>query len=160
MDSSDYEPIDDDFEFTIARGISLSTIIDSVREYLGRKRPEHVEINRKSLNSELPNKAQLSKRDAECLFTGLVLNGAATQAGNARTFADYTFAVNSDRAVVVLDAQRIARSVLQEVGAFENDKSGPTIELTGTFPPAMGTPQLPQVRPSIFSMLCSTSRDG
>lgn len=147
MGSSDYEPIDDDFEFTIARGISSSTIIDSVREYLGRKMPDDVDIDRVSLNSKLPDEAQLSKRDAECLFTGLVLNGAATQVGNARTFADYTFAVNSDRAVVVLDAQRIARSVLQEVGAIENESSEPTIELTGTFPPAMGTRPLPQVRP-------------
>lgn len=147
MEGSDYESIDDNLEFTIARGISSLTVLDSVREYLRKRIPEDVEVDRRSLNSALSEEAQLSKRDAECLFTGFVLNGAATQVSNARTFADYTFAVDSNLAVTVLNAQRIARSALQDAEALEADHSEPTVEFTGTFPPAMGTRALTQVRP-------------
>lgn len=147
MDPNDLESIDDDLEFTIARGISSSKVLNAVREYFQQQTAEDVKVDRQSLNTSLPDEFQLSKRDAECLFTGLVLNGAAAQVGNARTFADYTFAVHVNQAVVILDAQRIARSALDDAEELNNERPKTTVEFTATFPPTMDPHPTDQVRP-------------
>lgn len=147
MDPSDFASIDGGFDFTIARGISSLNILDAVREHFRQQTPSDIKINRQSLNSSLPDKAQLSKKDAECLFTGLVLNGAAAQVGNARTFADYTFAVQTDRVMSILDAQRIARSALDDERALNKQRAETSVEFTATFPPTVNPFPSDKVRP-------------
>lgn len=138
-----------ELDFTIARGISDPGVIKAVREVFLRTDTGEIKTNREMLTAHLSGDISLSKSEAEYLFTGLVLNDAATQIAGGKSFADYTFTVNVERAADVLETQQIACLVLDDVGFFNNDTTRPTVELTGTFPPMMDA-QLPsEVQPLV-----------
>ena len=133
-------------DFTIARGLGDINQITRVRDCLAEQSDDRFEVDRVRLDSWLGHSQSLSKSDAEVLFTGLVLNGAATQTGSERSFADYSFVVDRRRATAVLEAQRIARMVLDDVG-FTDRPDEPTTELTATFPPRTDERVVSSVRP-------------
>lgn len=124
-------------DFTIARGLSDTQIVAEVREFLIREGPGDVKLDRETLNTHLSTELRLSKRDAACLFTGLVLNDAASEISGGELFADYTFEANTEQAVEVLESQYVARQALDDVGFWNDDSGRQSAQLTGTFPPAM-----------------------
>lgn len=138
---------DDAPDFTIAQSMSQAAQIDTLQHYFQQIDQEEIEIDRKKLNSTLPDDSHLSKRDTEILFTGLSMNGAATQSQSAASFADYTFTIDSKRAAVVLEYQHVVRLAFEDVGALEERGSGDTVTLTGTFPPRLNAQDLSDVRP-------------
>jgi cardiolipin synthase/putative cardiolipin synthase len=73
----------DDLDFTIARGVSDSELLPALRDYFAERSESCIEINRTELNRSI-ERFRLSKSDAESLFTGLVLNGIASQKGSVR----------------------------------------------------------------------------
>lgn len=74
----------------------------------------------------------LTSDEAMALFTCLVRNGVASQRTSAATFADYGFAVESDRAATALRQQTVALTYRNETTAV-----GPTTtaEVVATVPP-------------------------
>lgn len=129
--------MDADYDFTIARRFSDKQVLRAIRRYFERVPSGEIEVDRAAINAGMPEDSQLSKTDAECLFTGLVLNGAATQSEQGRTFADYKFTVDVNFAVEIIKIQTLARSALDEIGVFDVESQASTIELTGTFPPGV-----------------------
>lgn len=135
-----------ELDFTIAQGLP-DRLIDLLRDYFYRMSSSEVEVSRQTINADIREDSLLTKSDAERLFTGLVSNGAAQQATTASIFADYTFVVEPDRAVDVLDIQSIARSSLRASGALEESSVSPTVTFTGTFPPELNIDHLSEVEP-------------
>jgi cardiolipin synthase/putative cardiolipin synthase len=137
---------DDPVDFTIAQGMSRAAQINTLQHYFQQLDRGVIETDRQELNSTLPADSHLSKQDAEILFTGLSMNGAATQSRSAASFADYTFNIDSERAAEVLDYQSVARIALEDAGALDKDGTADTVTLTGTFPPDMNEDELSDVR--------------
>ncbi len=137
---------DFEIDFTIAQGVSDAGLLPALRDYFAERSERSIEVDRTELNSSL-DAGQLTKTDAESLFTGLVLSGVANQKGGGRSFADYSFTVNCEPAARVLEAQRIARAALDEVGTKSRRNRTPEVELTATFPPGIDHSVLTDVRP-------------
>lgn len=137
---------DDELDFTIARGVDES-IITALRDYFDHRDDSSVEVDRATLGSALSEDVQLSKDDAEAVFTGLLLTGVAEQSSHGRSFADYTFTVDCDAAVRVLEGQRIARAALSDAGFFSHQTDANGAELTATFPPGLSEKVTGDVRP-------------
>lgn len=137
----------EDIDFTIALSISSEDAIVSAQEYFAERTESKVEVDRETLNESAAEDTRFSKRDAERLFTGLVLNGVAKQSGGGKSFSEYTFSVVPEDAVGVLEIQRISRAALEEADALSTGPAEPQIELTGTFPPGLGTEGITGVRP-------------
>lgn len=138
---------DDEIDFTIARGVSDSELLSTLRDYFATRSEERLEVDRGKLSRSLAPGTRLSKSDAEALFTGLVLNGVATQTGGGCSFADYSFTVECDPAAETLEGQRIARQVLDETRETERGGEGSLVELTATFPPGIAIEGFDDVRP-------------
>lgn len=134
---------DDEPDFTVARGVPTSVIV-ALRGYFADRPSEQIEVTRHDLVSSAG--VSLTKPEAESVFTGLVLNGAAEQASRGRSFADYSFVVDCERTARVLEGQRIARIALEEAGALARDTETST-ELTATFPPGVDRSVVEAVRP-------------
>lgn len=128
--SKDVENLD----FTIARSFSDSKLLNEVQNYLTERGSDEIELDRHTLNSELKTDQNLSKKDAERLFTGLIVNGAAKQTGGGNSFADYTFRIDTESAADALEIQRIALVALQRESSQNSHIDYPQVELTGTFP--------------------------
>ncbi|GAD52047.1 hypothetical protein MBEHAL_0807 [Halarchaeum acidiphilum MH1-52-1] len=133
----------DDPDFTVARGVSVPVIV-ALRDYFAENPSERIEITRQDLESFAG--ISIAKPEAESIFTGLVLNGVAEQASRGRSFADYSFVVDCERAARVFEGQRIARAALEEVGVLERDTEADT-ELTATFPAGVDQSAMQSVRP-------------
>lgn len=140
------EWFDDDFDFTIAQGVSDPEILPVLRDYFAERPESRIEINRTKMNRSFERRHRLSKSDAESLFTGLVLNGVANQKTSGRSFVDYSFTVECGPAARVLESQRIARAALEKVGLTKEINKSPHIELTATFPPGINGEWMSDVR--------------
>lgn len=140
------EWFNEDIDFTIARGVNETGLLSILRDYFADRQTSRIEIDREELNRVLESRYDLSKTEAESLFTGLVLNGVADQKGSGRSFADYSFVVESGPAAEVLETQRIARSAFQDVGLPEQSSKSPHVELTATFPPGINRGVMADVR--------------
>lgn len=119
-------------DYTIARGIEDRALIERLRAYLAEHEQQHVELSRTDLEEGLGR--EITKQDAECLFTGLVLCGVAEQESAGATFSDYSFVIDTRVAAQILRDQLVARAAIDTTTA---DSSNPddTVELAATFPP-------------------------
>ena len=135
-----------ELDFTIAQGVSDPGLLPALRDYFGDHSETSIVIDREKLNNSL-DPGQLTKSDAESLFTGLVLNGVAKQEGGGQSFADYSFAVECGPAARVLETQRIARAALDEAEQKSRRSQATGLELTATFPPSIDARVVSGVRP-------------
>lgn len=124
-----------EIDFTIARNISDTRIITAVREILLHEYSGSVKLDRKTLSTDLPTEVEVSKRDAVCLFTGLILNDAASAVSGGDSFADYIFEVDTDRASETMEEQYVARRALNDAGFCDKSSEGQTVHLASTLPP-------------------------
>lgn len=125
---------DGETDFTIARSLSAH-LVNALCEYFDERDPDIVEISRQMINSTLNEEVKLSKGDAESLFTGLIVNGAAEQASSASSFSEYTFEVDTERALCILKVQNIAREALEKSETHDEESDSLSVQLVGTFPP-------------------------
>lgn len=137
---------DSDLDFTIASGVSDPELLSALRDYFAEQTEQSIQIDRWKLNTALRDQTELSKSDAESLFTGLVLSGVATQEEYSGSFADYSFRVQCEEAARVLENQRIARAAIDEIGVEDETFSDESAELTATFPPGIDGDGITRVR--------------
>lgn len=124
-----------DIDFTIARGMRDPEKIRKVRDYFSRQSKEFVRVDRETINDSVSWSTPMTKSEAESLFTGLVLAGAATEDEKGATFADYTFYVDCVEAARILEGQRIGREAMDQVA--QTDSRGYEAVLTATLPSGM-----------------------
>ncbi|WP_169802679.1 phospholipase D-like domain-containing protein [Halalkalicoccus paucihalophilus] len=125
--------------------MSDAKLLLALRDYFTGCSEQNIEVDRAKLNRSLD--AELTKSDAESLFTGLVLSRVANQKRRGRSFADYSFMVECEPAARVLETQRIARAALEEARTKSWRSQTPDAELTATFPPEITDEVLTNVRP-------------
>lgn len=124
----------EDLDFTIARRFTNSDLLTAIQNYMVERCPGEIQVNRSIIESNLSTEYDLSKEDAERLFTGLVMNGAAKQTEGGHTFSDYTFRVDTELAVDILEIQRVARVAIQHEESQKSHINNTKVELIGTFP--------------------------
>lgn len=151
---SDGSPIWEDA--TIARGALSVEQLMAVRDVLGDTESQRLELSRDGLNNRLPDPLSLGKQAAISLFTGLRQAGVAIEAGRGRTYADYTFEIDTDPAVDLLDQQLLAKLALDR--AADEAPARTDIRLVVGLPPhirpgAMDHPSVTRLGPRLRSML-------
>lgn len=112
-----------------ARVSSLATFFDT--------RDGVQSVDRHTFDEVLSPEPPLSRDEAAGLFTGLVRTEAATQTESASTYADYQFAVESERATAVLRQQAVALTYRNQA-AIEGPAT--TAEVVATVPPNVSVP--------------------
>lgn len=122
-------------DFTIARGIQDRALIEKIRTYLAQHEQQQVDLSRTNLEEGLDR--EVTKRDAECLFTGLVLCGAAEQESSGATFSDYSFVIDTRAAALVLRDQLVARAAFDAMATTDGSDTSDIVELAATFPPEL-----------------------
>lgn len=151
---SDGSPIWEDA--TIARGpLSVEQLL-AIREVFADSKAQRLELSGDRLNECLPDPQSLGNQAAISLFTGLRQAGVATEAGRGRTYADYTFEVDTDPAVDLLDQQLVARTALRRVA--ERRPEGTDVRLVVSLPPhirpdALDGSSVTRLGPRLRSML-------
>ena len=143
MDDGDW--LGPEIDFTIARGIEDTEKISALRDYFCSRSESAVETTRSRINESLAEPMQLTKSEAESLFTGFVLTSVATQHEGGPTFADYSFRVECTPASRVLEGQRIGREAINRFG--ERDSETNETVLTATLPPGLKLDADTRVRP-------------
>lgn len=121
-------------DYTIAHGVEDYDLLDRLREYLREQPEQTIVTSRTDLESAIGR--PIDRRDAERIFTGLILNDAAEERAPAgSTFADYEFSIQTDEASRVLREQAIARAAIDELTERAGTSGGSEIQLAATFPP-------------------------
>lgn len=121
-------------DYTIAHGIEDTELLEELREYLQCRPDETIVTDRSNLEAAIGR--TIDRRDAERIFTGLILNDAASESASAGSlFADYEFSIQTEAASRVLREQAIARGAIDELTDHSSSRRGSEVQLAATIPP-------------------------
>jgi phosphatidylserine/phosphatidylglycerophosphate/cardiolipin synthase-like enzyme len=156
---ADGSPIWEDL--TIARGEMSPHQIRAVREHLTLSHDQRIEVSRTSLNDSLPPELALGGEAAISLFTGLRQAGVAVEVSPGKTYADYTFEVDTHPAIDFLDQQLVAKLALER--AAEEASQRTDVRLVVGLPPhirpdVLDEPEVTRLGPRLRSMLFDADR--
>lgn len=122
-------------DFTIATLFDSSEQIRSIAAILRSLDSPYCSVSRRKLNERLPAEHSLSLVDAEALFVGLVLNGAAERAARDGDFAHATFEIDTSRAQTILYEQVVALKAFNSRDHSSTEQSN--VEFIATVPPQL-----------------------
>lgn len=124
-------PVSEDFR--IARHLTAEQISRLRDEFNSRN--HKVTVDRKVVNSWLPDDEALTVGEAIALFVGLQKLGVATESEPGRTYVEYSFEIEASAAAATLDQQLVANASRESLCAKVDTSS---VDLIGTLPEVVG----------------------
>lgn len=129
--------VNNDLDLTIARGIEDDELLRELENYF-QESDGRITVSRELLSAG-PN-IDLSLEEAECFFTGLVLNGAAKESDSSAKFGNYDFKVDTDAAAQVCREQQLILLGRRDGQRAGSVRVGSEVQLAATVPPHIEGP--------------------